>query len=197
MFLHISDDRETRTRRNVDLDVTFPSQAIPAQGRTLVGETDPHTAKLSADYTKENKYSLVLEHFSFKWTKSVLPNLRVSQRCSKFLLGAALEAGSYHNARDSPKTLVSLQRGLEVWRLKVLPNNPIGIWTRGEVYLIPVIQQCRDFNPDFRPKHTLKLTHSCFADHSSRMKPLWPCEKAALLESYPGVKRNYLMKAYK
>lgn len=84
LWNNIPDGRETGTRRNVILDISLPCQAIPAQEGSSVGEVDPrtHVAKLSADYTEENKYSLFLEHFSPKWTKPVLPK---SQSTPKML----------------------------------------------------------------------------------------------------------------
>lgn len=126
LWNNIPDGRETGTRRNVILDITLPCQAIPAQEGSSVGEADPrtHVAKLSADYTEENKYSLFLEHFSPKWTKPVLPK---SQSIPKMLqIPSRCCSGSWVLSQcQGPSTdLLSLSyhwRGLEVWRLKVLP----------------------------------------------------------------------------
>lgn len=172
--LHVPDGRETRTRRDLGLHITFPSQATPAQGRRS-GESDPRTPSQLTMQRKTNTACF--------WSTSApgepnhsSSNPRELQRCSEFLPGAVLEAGNYHNAGYPPQASFLSRAIGEGWKSegwksfhwsnrylkqnwRILHpkafSNSVKSWKVAHT----------NIKPDFRPKQTLKLAHPCLAGH--------------------------------
>lgn len=124
------------------------------------------------------------------------PNLRELQRCSEFLQGAVLEAGSYDNAGDPPQASFLSRAIGEGWKSKGCKSFH---WSNRHLKQNWRISHPKSFSnavrswkiahanikPDFRPKQTLKLAHPCLAGHSWEDDALVALWKSSIIRKLP------------
>lgn len=135
--LHVPDGRETRTRRDLGLHITFPSQATPAQGRRT-GESDPRTPSQLTMQRKTNTACF--------WSTSAPGNqtipLQIPENSKDALnsfqvlfwkLGIITMPGTLRRPHFS---LVPSERAGNL-KAESLFTDPTGIWNRTEEYCTP------------------------------------------------------------